>query len=154
MADQVPNIALGRNVELYKNVDENNPATAILTMVVVNTTATDATLKDLDTIADIIADVNTAEVTNTNYARIDLTDTDLVAFAPDDTNDQAVLDIPDQTYTAIAAGDAWTDLFISYDALGTGVDANLEPMTQQDLIATPDGSDIVVQFPNGIFVAS
>ena len=154
MPDIVPNIALGRNVQLYKNVDENNPATAVLTLVVIDTSASDAALKDLDTLAAILGDVNTAEVTNTNYARKFLTDADIVAFAPDDTNDEAVLDFPDQTFTAIAAGDGWTDMITCYDELGTNVDANLEPMTIQDLISTPDGSDIVVQLPNGFFNAS
>ena len=78
-------------------------------LLVINTSATDATLRDLDTLALVLADANTAEVTNTNYARKVLTDADIVAFAPDDANDRVDLDIPDQTFSAIAAGDAGGD---------------------------------------------
>ena len=45
-----------------------------------------------------------AEVTNTNYARKTLTDADLVAWAPDDTNNWILLTLPLQTFVNIAAG--------------------------------------------------
>jgi len=146
MADQIFNIALGRVAELYNRVDLSDPTNAVLTIVVIDTSATDATLKDLDTLALVLADGNTAEVTNTNYARIELDDTDIVAFAPDDTNDRVDLDIPDQTWSAVAAGDSWTDLLICYDSDSTGgTDTNIVPMTQHDFSVTPDGSDITAQ---------
>ncbi len=146
MANQMLNIALGRVTELYIRVDTNDPANAAFIIVVIDTTATDAVLKDLDTLALIIADVNTAEVTNTNYARKTLIDTDLVAFAPDDTNDRVDLDFPDQTWTAVAAGDSWTDVLVCYDNdTATGDDTNIVPMTQHDFAVTPDGSDITAQ---------
>ena len=143
MADQVFNIALGRIAELYNRVDLNDPANAVLTIVVVVSTDTDATIKDLDTLALVLAEALTAEVTNTNYARIELVDTDLAAFAPDDTNDRVDLDIADQTWTAVAAGDNWTDLMICYDSDSTGgTDANIVPLAWYDFVITPDGSDI------------
>lgn len=115
--------------------------------VAINTTATDATLKDLDTLADIEADANTAEATNSGYARKVLADADLTAWAPDDTNNRVDLDIPDQTWTSVAASPgAWTDLIICYDSDTTaGTDANIVPMTQHDFSVTPDGSDVVAQ---------
>lgn len=146
MANFVFNIALGRVAELYNRVDTNDPANSALIIIAYNTTATDATLKDLDTVSAIEADPNTAEVTNTGYARKVLTDTDLVAFAPDDVNDRVDLDIPDQTWTAVGAGTAWTDLAICYDNdTTTGTDANIVPMTWHDFSVTPDGSDITAQ---------
>lgn len=146
MANLVLNIALGRVVELYNRVDTNDPANSALVVIVWNTTATDATIKDLDTVAAIEADANTAEVTNTGYARKVLTDADLVAFAPDDTNDRVDLDIPDQTWTAVAAGSGWTDISICYDNdTTTGTDANIIPLTWHDFVVTPDGSDITAQ---------
>lgn len=144
MANQVLNIALGRVVELYNRVDLNDPATATLKVIVWNSSATDAVIKDLDTVAAIEADVNTAEVTNTGYARKSLGDADLVAFAPDDTNDRVDLDIPDQTWTAVGAGDAWTDLGVNYDAAGAG-DASMVPLTWHDFAVTPNGGDIATQ---------
>lgn len=156
MADFTFNIALGRAVELYNRVETNDPTNSALVIVAINTTATDATLKDLDTLAAVLSNADTAEVTNTNYARIELTDSDLSAFAPDDGNDRTDLDIPDQTFTGIASGDDWTDLLICYDPDTTaGTDAAIVPLTQQDFEVTPDGSDIVAQIAAaGFFRAS
>jgi len=145
MANFVYNIAKGRAAELFKRVDDNDPTNAGLTLVAINTTETDATLRDLDTLALVLANGLTAEVTNTNYARIDLSDTD-VAFVVDDANDRVDLDIADQTWSAIAAGTAWTDLLICYNPDITGdVDTNIIPLTQHDFSVTPDGSDITAQ---------
>jgi len=157
MADLVFNIAKGRSVELYIRVDTNDPANSALIVAAWNTTATDATIRDLDTVAAIEADVNTAEATNTGYARKVLTDADLAAAAPDDTNDRFDIDIPDQTWTAVAtAPGAWTDLSINYDNDTTvGTDSAIVPMTWHDFAVTPDGSDITAQIAAaGFFRAS
>ena len=156
MADFVFNIAKGRVVELYNRVDQNDPANAVLIVMAFDSAATDATLIDLDTLADVETDASTAEVTNTNYARKILTDSDLVAFSPDDTNDRVDLDIPDQTWTAVVAGDSWTDLLIAYDSDSTGgTDANIVPCTWHDFAITPNGGDITAQIAaTGFFRAS
>jgi hypothetical protein len=146
MADFIYNIALGRSAEFYYRVDNNDPANAVLVIVIVDTSALDATLKDLDTLSAVLGDADTAEVTNTNYARKVLSDSDLVAFAPDDSNDRVDLDFPDQTWSAVAAGDSWTDALVCYDSDSTGgTDADIVPMTQHDFAVTPDGSDITLQ---------
>lgn len=152
MADQVFNVALGRVAELYNRVDVSDPTNAVLVIVAIDTAAADATLKDLDTLSAVLADGDTAEVTNSGYSRIVLDDTDVVAFAPDDTNNRVDLDIPDQTFSAIAAGDSWTDLIICYDSDSTGgTDANIVPLTQHDFAVTPDGSDITAQIATAGF---
>lgn len=146
MADFVFNIAKGRVAEFYNRVDSNDPANSALVIVAINTTATDATLRDLDTLAAVLADANTAEVTNSNYARKVLTDAELAALAVDDGNDRMPLDLDDQTWSAVGAGDGWTDLLICYDSDTTGgTDANIIPLTLHDFSVTPDGSDITVQ---------
>lgn len=146
MSDFPFNIALGRAVELYNRVDLNDPANAVLEVRIINTSAADSVLVDLDDMAAIEADANTAEVTNTNYAKKILTDTDIVAFAPDDANDRADIDIPDQTWTGVVAGDAWTDFLVLYDSDSVGgTDSDIEPISQHDFVATPDGSDITAQ---------
>src|SRR3972149_6616116 len=115
VANQVFNIALGRVAELYNRVDLSDPTNAALIIVILATTGieTDAVLKDKDDLAAVVAGT-TNEVTNTGYARKVLTDADIVAFAPDDTNDRVDLDIPDQTWTGVAAGDGWNDVVIGY----------------------------------------
>lgn len=143
MADLVFNIAKGRVAELYNRVDSNDPANSALVIVPVDVGAvTDATLRDFDTLAAILGGGVTERTTN-GWTRKTLTDVDLAAFAPDDTNDRVDLDIPDQTWTAVTAG-AVTDLIICYDNDTTaGTDANLVPLTMHDFAITPDGSDVV-----------
>lgn len=150
MANFVFNVAKGRVAELVRRVDANDPSTAILVIMAINTSATDATLMDLDTFAAIESDANTAEVTNTGYARKILADTDVTTPAPDDTNDRMPVDIADQTWTAVSAGDAWTDLVIGYiaapAAAGEAADnANIIPLTLHDFAVTPNGGDITAQ---------
>lgn len=154
MANFVYNIAKGRVAEYYNRVQSNDPANSALVIVAINTSTADATLIDLDNLSAILADAGTAEVTNTGYARKVLTDADLTALTPDDTNDQMVLDLADQTWTAVAAGDNWTDLIICYDPDTTaGTDADLVPLTHHDFAVTPDGSDITATI-NNFYTAS
>jgi hypothetical protein len=146
MANMVMNIALGRVAELYNRVDTNDPANSVLVVIAWNVSASDATIKDVDTVAALASTSGVSEVTNTGYSRKILTDADLVAFAPDDVNDRVDLDIPDQTWTGVAAGTNWTDLAICYDNDSTsGTDANIIPLTWHDFVVTPDGSDITAQ---------
>lgn len=157
MANQVFNIALGRVAELYNRVDLNDPANSALIIAVLATSGieSDAVLKDKDDLAAVVAGT-TNEVTNSGYARKVLTDADIVAFAPDDTNDRVDLDIPDQTWTGVAAGDGWNDLLVCYDNDTTaGTDANIVPLTMHDFVVTPDGSDITAQIAaTGFYRAS
>jgi len=157
MSNFVFNIALGRVAELYNRVDLNDPPNSALIVAVLATSGieSDATLKDKDDLAAVVLGT-TNEVTNTGYARKTLTDADIVAFAPDDTNDRVDLDIPDQTWTGVAAGDGWNDLLVCYDSDTTGgTDANIVPLTQHDFAVVPDGSDITAQIATtGFFRAS
>jgi hypothetical protein len=156
MADLVFNIALGQVVGYYRRVDENDPANSALIVLVIDANGdTDATMRDRDDIAALLGGTAN-EVTNTNYARKVLTDANLTAFAPDDANDRVDLDIPDQTWTGVAAGDAWTDIIVAYDPDTTaGTDSTLVPLTLHDFAVTPDGSDITAQVAAaGFFRAS
>ena len=157
MADQVFNIAKGRVAELYNRVDLNDPANSALIILILATAGieTDAVLKDVDTVTALVAGT-TNEVTNSGYARKTLTDADIVAFSPDDTNDRVDLDIPDQTWTAVGADDGWNDLVVAYDSDTTaGTDANVVPCTMHDFVLTPDGSDVTAQIAaTGFFRAS
>ena len=157
MADFVFNIAKGRIVEYYNRVKANDPANSALIIVVIDANGdTDAAMKDRDVLAALLGGTAN-EVTNTNYARKTLTDADLAALpAPDDTNDRFDIDLPDQTWTAVAAGTAWTDLLVCYDPDTTGgTDSAIIPLTLHDFAVTPDGSDIVAQIAAaGFFRAS
>jgi hypothetical protein len=157
VADFVFNIAKGRVGELYNRVDTNDGANSALLVVVLATANLegDATLKDYDTLSDILAAAND-EVTNTNYARKTLTDADLGAISVDDTNDRFDYDISDQTWTSVAAGDGWSKLLICYDPDTTGgTDTTVVPLTAHDFVVTPNGSNITAQVnASGFFRAS
>lgn len=158
MADSVFNIAKGRVAELYNRVDSNDPANSALIVVALKATGLEAhaTLIDYDTLAAILAAAND-EATNVGYARKTLTDSDLSALSVDDTNNRVDLDIPDQTWTAVAtSGGAWGALLVCYDNDTTGgSDTNIVPLTVHDFAVTPDGSDITAQInASGFYRAS
>lgn len=150
MANMVPNIALGQVVGYYRRVDENDPSTAELYVIVFNASDTDATIRDVDTVAAIEALSSTAEVANSGYSRKVLTDSDLTAFSADDTNDRVDLVISDQTWTSVAAGTAWTDVCIAYGTNG-GADSAKVPLTWHDFSVTPNGGDITMDVPSAGF---
>ena len=156
MADFVFNVAKGRVAEFYNRVDSNDPANSALIVVVIDANGdTDATMKDRADLGALLGGTAN-EVTNTNYARKTLTDADIGALTIDNTNDRVDLDIPDQTWTAVAAGTAWTDLIVCYDSDTTGgADSAIIPLTCHDFAVTPDGSDITAQIAAaGFFRAS
>lgn len=143
MADFVYNRSKGRAAEFATRINANDPTNAVFVIEAVNTTETDAVLKDLDDFAAIESNANTAEVTNSGYARKTLNDASGVTITYDDTNDRVDVDCADQTWTSVAAGTAWTDLVFGYDSDSTaGTDSGILPVTQHDFVVTPDGSDI------------
>jgi hypothetical protein len=159
MADSVFNIAKGRAAELYNRVDANDPANSALVVVLLASSGLEshATLRDVDTATALVAGA-TNEATNTGYARKVLTDSDLTAFAPDDTNDRVDLDIPDQTWTSVAndGTGAIGAAVIAYDNDTTGgTDANIVPLTLHDFAVTPSGGDVTMQVnASGFYRAS
>lgn len=145
MANFTFNTALGKAREYNDRIANNDPANSALIIVAIVTTEADATLKDLDTLAAVLANGNTAEATNTNYARIVLTDADLSPSVPDDGNDSVDLDFADPVFNSIAAGDNWTDLLFCYDPDTTsGDDTQIIPIDQFDFNVTPAGGNITV----------
>lgn len=149
MANFVHNIGLGRVVELYNRVDSNDPANSAFIIVAIDANGdTDGTMKRRANLSALLGGTAN-EVTNSGYARKTLTDADIVAWAPDDTNDRTDLDFPDQTWTAVGAGTAWTDLLVCYDNDTTaGTDTSIVPCTNHDFAITPSGSDITAQIAN------
>lgn len=141
MADFVANIAKGRFAEWAERSRTGDDANAALIVIPWNTTATDATLRDLDTVAAVEADANTAERTANGWNRKTIAD-GAITVTIDDTNDRVDVDIADQTWTAVTA-DAVTDLGVAWDKDTTaGTDSNILPGTWHDFAITPDGSDV------------
>lgn len=153
MGNIVLNRAKGRVTELAERVNANDPANSvfIIGILALSGIEADSVLLDKDTVADLVSGT-TNEVTNGGYARKSLDQTGGITVTYDDTNDRTDTDVPDQTWTAVAAGDGWNDIFFAYDSDSTaGTDANIVPMTVHDFVLTPDGSDITAQIASGGF---
>jgi hypothetical protein len=159
MGNIVANISLGSVAEFYKRIDSNDPAnSAFIVALLANAgIEADATLKDKDDFSTLVSGT-TDFATNTGATRKTLTDADLAAFAPDDANDRVDLDVPDQTWTAVAndGTGAIAALVFGYDSDTTaGADVNIVFVTKHDFAVTPDGSDITAQIAAaGFFRAS
>ena len=89
MGNIVANQGLARVGELFNRVGGNDPANAVLVIELLASTGleTDAVLKDMDTMAAVVAGT-TNVATNTGYAPKILDQTAVVVFAPDDTLDR------------------------------------------------------------------
>lgn len=147
MANGVFNIARGRIVEFYNNVESNSPANSAFVIVLLKATGLEAddTLNNYDDLAAILAAAND-ECDFTNYARKTLESAELAALpAPDDTNNRRDLDLPDFTWTSAggATNNSIGKLIVCYDADTTaGTDSAIIPMTYHDFVYTTTGVDL------------
>lgn len=156
MANIVFNRGLGRGTEWAERVNANDPAASEIVLMVLATSGveSDAVLKDKDTFADVVSGA-TNEVTNSGYSKKVLDNTSSITVTYDDTNDRVDVDFPDQTWTAVAAGDGWNDIVVGYDPVGSQTMSDILPHTLHDFVVTPDGSDITAQVASaGYFRAS
>ena len=159
MADFTFNIALGREVEFYNRVDSSDPSNAVFVGMVLRSEnlEPDATLKDYDTFAAILA--LSDEAGNTNYNRKIWSDADLAAYSVDDANDQTQLFLPTPvTWTNVGSGDVWDKFVIGYDPdSAAGTDANIIPVTAHDIRfqgspLIPNGTNIVMTNTTGFVI--
>jgi hypothetical protein len=144
MANIVFNIAKGRVAELYDRVKGNDPSTAALILIPIETSGleADAALIDSDTVAEVLDGATNEQTT---MGRKTLTDSELAAVpAPDDANDRNERSLPQVTWTG-ATGNPISKILVAYDAnTGAGDDTNLVPLCMFDFAITPDGSDVVM----------
>lgn len=153
MSDFVFNRSKGRVTEFAERVNANDPTNSVFVILVLATSGieTDAVLRDKDDVAALVSGT-TNEVTNTNYARKSIDNTGSITVTYDDTNDRVDVDLPDQTWTAVAAGDGFNDAVFCYDSDSTGgADSAIVVMTLHDFVVTPDGSDITMQLNSAGF---
>ncbi len=133
MADLIFNIAKGAFVEKVRDSAAN---LGVLLLIAADT---DDAMRDTDTVAALLA-TGANEATDGSYARkTGLTGTITV----DDTNNRVDVDIPDQTFTALA-GAAITDLVVFYQE--SAADSGRIPISLHDFAVTPDGSDVLAVF--------
>ncbi len=142
MADFVFNIAKGAVAEKVRDSAAN---LLVLLLIAVDT---DANMRDTATVAALLA-TSADEATDGSYGRkTGITGTVTV----DNTNDRVDVDMPDQTWTALA-GAAITDAVIAYQE--SAADSKRVPCTLHDFAVTPDGSDVTMQLnASGFYRAS
>jgi len=145
MADLVFNTALGRVTQLVDNVEQNNPAAAVIRMHAWVCTAADDDVNNQDDVAALEALASNTEATNSGYANQSWEAADITITVNDTTN-LVDIDSTDVTFSAIVAGSNWTDVSISYDAAGTDTDASTLLLTFHDFVVTPNGGDITANF--------
>jgi hypothetical protein len=136
MSDGVFNIAKGAATEKVRD------SATVIGVMLTKSTVADATMKDYDTVAAILAGATT-ELTDGSYAR----KTGLTAtLTVDDTNDRVDLDIANQTWTALAGAEACDKLIVFYEESAS--DAGRVPLTYHDFVVTTDGTDVTAEVTN------
>jgi hypothetical protein len=144
MANFVYNVGLGR-------VAEKVADGATIKLLVLKAADADATLKDADTVAAVLANAGTTEADFTNYARATLAS---LTVTVDDSGNKVDVDAADVVFTAAggASNNTTTDVII-YEEVTT--DSDSIPLVQLDAVFTTDGNDVTLQFgANGWFSAS
>ena len=159
----IPNIAAGRINEYIRRVDGNDPTNSALVVILFEVGDSVANLRDFDTVAAIIAGAAT-ESAFTNYTRVVLDDTAVVAPTVDDTGNAQTWELADQLPLIASAGGA-TDqdidmIVLAYDPDTTGgTDSDLVPLhiTLDDAAAalqTTNGSDLDLTSPTPTWTAT
>lgn len=143
MADFVFNIAKGRVAELVNRVKSNDPGTARLVIIPLESSGleTQANLEDSVSVAEVLDGATNEQTT---MGRKFLADADLAAGAgvtPDNTNNRNDVDIPDISWPG-ATGNALGAIVVGYDP-NSSADSAIIPLTHHTFAVTPDGSEIV-----------
>jgi hypothetical protein len=165
MSDVQANVSLGREVELYQRVLDDDPVGCGLVMLVLTTAGlpSDAALKDYDTVEDLFFG-GANEVTNSGYVRPAFLTGDLDPYVVDDTNNIIILTLPVATFVNVAVGDHWRKVVIAFDPDTTGgssgSNTELIPISYHDLLdedgveIVPNTFNIEIDFSAGFIIAS
>ena len=156
MADFVFNQSLGVVNGYAKRVAENVQANSAIILALLSAAGADATLRDLDTFAQVIAEASTTETNATNYARKVLTDTDVTGTTVNDALDEQSTDVADQTWSSLGNGvnTALSDLLTGFDSDTTGGDdTNIVPITLHDFVLASTNSSDVTATIAGLWTA-
>ncbi|MEM8668738.1 MAG: hypothetical protein AAGG48_14555 [Planctomycetota bacterium] len=144
MANFIFNVAKGRIAEKVSDG-------ATLGLLLLKAADTDAVLRDLDTIADILANASTTESDFTNYARATLAN---VAATVDDANDDVDVDCDDVLFASAGGASNNNNVAaIIFEDVG-GADASRIPLCKFDAVFTTDGNDVTIGIPAGGFYTS
>lgn len=134
MADFIFNIAKGAFAEKFRDGAANG------IVALASALETETAAKDHDEFNAFWGAAGNTEVSDASYAR----KTGLTgSITVDDTNDRVDVDLPDQTWTALAGPDP-TDLIVGYEE--SAAETGRIPLSSHDFAVTSDGSDVTAQF--------
>jgi hypothetical protein len=113
MANYMFNISKGRGAEFFWRVKNNDPSASAIIVIPLSASDTEANRQDDDDVTTFLAAAPNEQ--STTWARKTLTDADLAAVTPDDTNNRFNLTIPQLTFVAPAAPNNIVALLFAYD---------------------------------------
>lgn len=146
MANGVFNIAKGK-VAYYGSLPGGSDA-IIAVPLEATALVVDATMKDYDTLAAILAGASNEQ---TDLGRTTLAS---VTVTVDDSGDKVDIDCADFSY-ASATGNAVGKIVVCYSGdTGTDTDTDIIPMSYHDFAVTPDGTTINVTVAAGGFISA
>jgi hypothetical protein len=147
MANYAFNVAKGRAVELYNRVKSNDPANSAIILIPLSAQGSEAEAQDYDTVAQVLAGTSD-ELTTGGWARVTLTDADLAAYSPNDTDNRGDIAVPQVSLGSPTAGST-VAMLIAYDPDTTsGTDATLVPISSHTFTATADGNALTINAGN------
>jgi hypothetical protein len=145
MAGIVFNVALGM-IPYYASLPAASDS-LVLVPLEANGLESDATLRDYDTLADLLAGTSNEQTT---MGRIFVTSgiTDTI----DDTADTREVDFPNQVWVS-ATGNAVGAVLVCYKPSSSATDAQIVPLTKTAFSITPAGRNIIFSTANAVFGA-
>lgn len=144
MGNVVTNQAKGR-IRTFADDAAGGVAAAAFILVPLSAAEADDAYVDHDDLGALLGAAGNTELTTGGWNRKTIEDADITVTI-DDTNNRVDIDVPDQTWTAVSAGNDSVALGFNYDNdTGAGTDANITPMSKHDFAVTTDGSDVTAQ---------
>lgn len=136
--------AKGRHIGYLDNIANNTPANSGMTLALLKTAEGDESLRDYTNLGALLAGAS-VECDFTNYARIDLTDTDGISVTINTTTNKVAVGIPNQSIAAAGGtlDNTMAKLVICYNPdITSDVDANIIPLYAMDFVATTNGTTL------------
>ena len=156
MPATVPNIAKGRINEWARRVNANDPATAGFVVVLLAVAEAITVLRDYDDLSVLLAAAGNTESAVASYARLVLTDTDVVAPTVDDGADTQDFDTADFDFGALETGETIVASVICYATDTGGADTTFVPaqITVPAAGVATNGETFHWRTPNGWWSAT
>lgn len=144
MTDIILNQALGK-IRTFADNAAGDVAAAAFILVPLSAVEADDTVRDYDDLAALLGAAGNTELTTGGWNRKTIEDADITVTV-DDANNRVDIDVPDQTWTGVTAGNDSVAVTFNYDDdTGAGTDANVTPISKHDFAVTADGSDVTLE---------